>query len=477
MSKSLESPILSDEHYQFLQLDQRFAVPPAPLAAQVAASPKKSEPAKPGVGPSPSNEEQSLREFNAELLQRIGDYRKRNLEFSANENALKNEMAAQSKRFADREREITLKFQKEIDALKKAQADEKILIEQADEDWNRKLAKLSDDSWAKGLEIETLKRAETDFLEKIEDLQSQVTRSLEAESNGRAELEAMKCDVKTTRAELDSALESEQLLREEMEANKKEALALQLSLKRQIEKAQTDDAETKQNLNQLQGQMAQLTDAFRAREAQLASAYEALRKEYSNLDACLREANESIAKLQQDQIVSEKAHQDALVAQEQNLRASYEIESANIRTENAKLREMLSVRDTRLDQDRAALTTWREQLGYLDQHLRQMSDNLKKSRAEALKTAKAVAEEVQFALQNPFTDYLEIAQKEAAHLEAQLTNTSSMSPLRQKLEARQSAAQSHRDSIQEILDRSQSGLSEHSKTIQSVLKSLESLTL
>lgn len=433
MNKSPESPIFSSEHYKILQLDQ--------------------------VG----RDDKSLREFNAELLQRIGEYRKKNLELVANENNLKSEIAVQMKQFSERERELTQKFQREFDQLKKSIEDDRITNEQSIEEWNRKLAKLSDENWAKGLEIEGLRRTENEIQEKILKLQEQVARTLATEASQRSELEA--------------ALESEESLRVELELSKKESeSAAQRFTAISNELAQEKTLSTQAQLA-LKSQIEQVSDAFRKREAELITAFEALRVEYSNIDTCYKEANETTSQIRAELRAREDEHQQRLIEQEKTLRASYLTENHAMIAENTKLREMLSVRDQRLDQDREALQTWREQLGYLDQHLRQLSDSIKKDRSEILRTAKSVSEEVQFNLQHPFTEYLEIAEREVVQIESQLSSTSGMSPLRAKLEARLESAKSHRNGILEILDQAKSGLNEHAKSIQGVLKSLETLTV
>lgn len=433
MNKSPESPIFSNEHYKILQLDQ--------------------------VG----RDDKSLREFNAELLQRVGDYRKKNLELAGVENTLKSELAVQTKQFAERERELTTKFQRELDLLKKSIEDDRITNEQAVEEWNRKLAKLSDESWAKGLEIEGLRRTESEIQEKILKLQEQVARTLASEASQRSELEA--------------ALESEETLRVQLEATHKELDLSRRTSETLGEELAQEKKSGAQALLTLKSQLEQVSDAFRKREAELITAFEALRVEYSNIDTCYKEANEATAQIRSELRIREDDHQARLIEQEKNLRAGYLAENNDMIAENSKLREMLSVRDVRLDQDRAALQTWREQLGYLDQHLRQLSDSIKKDRAEVLRTAKAVSEEVQFNLTHPFTEYLEIAEKEVSQLETQLVGMSAMSPQKTKHEARLTNAKSHRDGIVEILDHAKGGLSEHAKSIQAIVKNLETLTV
>jgi hypothetical protein len=97
---SSDAAIISSEHYEFLQLNQVGRL---------------SERATRVVDP----EEQSLRQFNTELLQKVGDFRKRNLELSASENDLKTKLALQTKTANEKERELTTNFQSEIESLQR----------------------------------------------------------------------------------------------------------------------------------------------------------------------------------------------------------------------------------------------------------------------------------------------------------------------------------------------------------------------
>ena len=95
-----ESKIVSNEHYEFLQLSQVGRI--SDRASQVVGA-----------------EEQSLRQFNAELLHKIGEYRKKNLELSANENELKTKLAQTTKSLGERERELVSRYEDEIGQLRK----------------------------------------------------------------------------------------------------------------------------------------------------------------------------------------------------------------------------------------------------------------------------------------------------------------------------------------------------------------------
>lgn len=377
-----DSEIVSNEHYEFLQLNQVGRL--SPRAAK-------------GV----DTDEQSLRQFNAELLQRIGEYRKRNLELSAVENELRSQLASQLKQSTDRERELTAKYEDEIETLRISLADTKLASEEAKEDWSRRLAKLSDESWAQALENETLKRSEDELSRQLAHLQETV-------------------DAQSVRH-----IESE--------------------------------------------------ETHRSRETQMTTAFEALRIEYSNIDKCYAESNAALVKLQSEMRSRETKYETEIQELTSYLKRKGDDDASLIREENARLRESLAVRDTRHDVERASLTSWKDQLSGLDQHLKQFAEKLQRSKTELTRLSKSAEEEIKFSLKNPFTDYLDMAELEVQQIQAHLAATSTLSPLKQKLEVRLQQAVSHRDGIGEILDRSDSQLAEHARSIQTLIKSLEFL--
>jgi chromosome segregation ATPase len=373
-----DSGIVSSEHYEFLQLSQ---------VGRLSERVSKVVDA----------EEQSLRQFNAELLQKIGEYRKKNLELSTIENDLRSQLAIQLKKASERERELTAKTQSEIDTLTSKLQDVGRSTDESNEDWSRRLAKLSDENWALGLENENLKRSESDLQHKLDLSQQEIQKSRELEESARS------------------------------------------------------------------------------RETQMAAAYEALRVEYANIDQCYSESNAALVKLQSEMRERSREHETELQELTTYLTAKAAQESVMIRDENARFRESLSFRDTRLDQDKTALQTWKEQLSYLDQHLKQFSEKLKKSKSELVRLVKSVEDEVQFSVANPFTDYLEMADLEVSQITHQLSGVSSMSPLKGKLEARLHQANAHRDALNAILEKSNVQLKAHSESLHMIVKGLEFL--
>lgn len=381
------SDLISNEHYEFLQLNQI-----GPLSARASKA----------IDP----EEKSLRQFNAELLQRIGDFRKKNQELSESENALKSQLAQTQKQAQETERALTSRFENEIAILKRDLESLRTSHQESNEEWSRRLSRLSDDGWARDLENETLRRSADEFQQKLSQLE-----------------------------------EENRHLRETVDS--------------QARTLTTTAAATK------------------ARETQLTGAFEALRKEYADIDRCYAESNAALVKLRAESRELETRHETELQELTTYLTEQAKEESTQIREENARLREQLSARDVRLDQERASLETWKDQLTQLDQHLRHFSEKLKRGKAELGTLTKTLESEVRFAVANPFVEYLGLAEHEIESLNQQLMSTSALSPAKAKLESRLAQANSHREAIKAVLDKSEAQLNEHLKTIQSVLKSIE----
>lgn len=399
------------------------------------------------------NGEESLRQFNAELLERIGDFRKRNLELASIENALRQELSQASKREAARERELAAKFQSEIEALKKALSEERIKHEQTSEEWQRKLSRMTDESWSKGLDLTKAKasfdeersaliESRTQLEDEIEKLRSQMLENQRRGEKSRTELAA----------QLDEANELIGALQQGLEDAKKETLA------------QTAQAAREKN---------QLTDQFRAREQQFVTTFDALKLDYARLDQGFKEASETASRLRTELQSQIERHRSELSEQARVLREQFVKEQHELFAENAKLKELLNARDTRNAAESEALLKWRDQLASLDSHLKGLSDLLKRGRGELLRAAKKVQDEIQFSLAHPFTEYLEAAEKEVEYLEKQIGSASQLSPMRSKQEARLQEAISHRDAIRELLEKAETPLKEHAATIQTLLRSLE----
>jgi|GEM_PF-4542617 len=457
-NSSGDSQIISNEHYEFLQLSQVGRI--SDRASHVVDA-----------------EEQSLRQFNAELLHKIGEYRKKNLELAANENELKTKLAFQLKQTTDRERELVSKYEDEIAQLRKDLEESRRKTDESNDDWTRRLSKLTDESWAQGLENENLKRIEDDLSNRLEKFQDELLRAQELTSSQKSAIETLESENQRISSELNQA---EQKAQEIQASFDKYTIDTQAAFEHYKKEAQAAfeqyKTESQKQFDQQNIQLAKMVEQTKDREQQMIAAYEALRLEYANMDRCYTESNQALVKLQSEMRERYKQHESELEELTTYLTNKAAQDSALIREENEKLRESLNHRDTRLDQDRQALQTWKEQLTYLDQHLKQFSEKLKKSKSEMLRLVKNVEEEVKFSVSHPFTDYLEMADLEINQIAQQLSGISSMSPLKVKLDTRLQQATAHRDGIKAILDKSTTQLSEHVKTIQTLIKSLEFLT-
>ena len=411
---------------------------------------------KRGESSSPRSLEQneaSLRQFNAELLERIGDFRKRNLELASIENALRHELTEYSKREMAKEREIAGKFSLEIESLKRALNDAQLEKEQVNEEWQRKFARMTDETWSKGLDISKLKEAFDQERSALLDSQS-----------------ALEDDLERTRSQLLDQQRRSEKSRSELSNQLKEANELIAELQTALEENKNETAEL---TSMAAREKAQLTEQFRSREQHVLTSFDALKLDYERLERGLRDAPETSSQLRSELQRQMEKHRAELTEQQKNLRSAFVQEQHELFTENAKLKELLSVRDTRNASESEALLKWRDQLSSFDAHLKGLSDLLKRGRGETLRAAKKVQEEIDFALEHPFSEYLAIANKEIEYLEKQVSASSQLSPMRAKHEARLVEAISHRDAIKELMASADTPLREHAKVIQALLKSLE----
>jgi chromosome segregation ATPase len=336
----------------------------------------------------------SLREFNAELLLRIGDFRKKNLELAAKENDLRRELASQEKRELERERIVSEKYQDEIASLKRALSEALMTKEQTNEEWTRRLSALTDEKWDLELALENSKKTEFDLKETIAHLEDRLNKT------------------------------------------------------------------------------AKLNEAAQTKETQMIAAFEALRNEYTNVDHCYRGANETVAQQRAEIHALTARYESAIQQLQERLKVEHRQQSEAIVRENTELRSMLSVRDTKLEAERASLQTLKERLAYLDQHLHQPGERVKRDKAELASILTSVKTEVEFALEHPFKEYLEIAEQEIAFLEKQLQAPSTNSIHRAKLEHRMREACAHRDAIKGMLENSESELRSHFDKIAEISTSV-----
>lgn len=434
MNDTKDHRILSPELYEQLKLHQ---------VKRGNATPDRSL----------ENNEGSLRQFNAELLEKIGDFRKRNLELASIENALRIELGEQSKRETNRERELTAKFTGEIETLKKALGEARLDHERNSEEWQRKLSRMTDESWSKGLEVTKLKSA---FEQERSALQDAKT--------------ALEDELETTRSQLLDQQRRAEKTRTELSAQLEEANELIAGLQEGLEAAKSESVAI---AGAAAREKAMLTDQYRTREQQLYTTFDALKLDYERLSHGFNQATETATHLRAELQRATEKHRNDLEDQQNRLREAFVTEQHELFAENAKLKDLLSQRETRNAAESESLLKWRDQLSSLDSHLKGLSDLLKRGRADLLRAAKKVNEEIDFALANPFTDYLQVAEKEVDYLQKQISAASPLSPVRSKQEARLGEAISHRDAIRGLLEGADAPLRDHAKTIQALLKNLE----
>lgn len=385
----------------------------------------------------------SLREFNGKLLERIGEFRKQNLALSTNESTIRASLTTQEKRCADLE---------------------------------RKLAKLTDEKWEKTLEVEALSKLEGEQRDEIERIKQESAQALEqADRQHLQAIESIRAENSDLRNRLDAAVSENARLAERLAASERlnseraaridEADQLLSGFEEALEQSKQElqtskDAATRalSAAHELQAQLNGKIQALTAREAQLITAFESLRAEYSSIDACYKEASATVVRLRGEFEVQSRMLADA----------QKDVESLTF--ERTRLQQLLEVKEARDEGERTRLQTTREQLDFLERHLRQVSEALKKDKFEVLRISKQIADELQLTRQHPFREYLEAAEMELSHLQTQMQSMSEMSPSRAKLEARIARATEHRDVLKSALFNSERHLEERLQVVQTIIR-------
>jgi len=385
----------------------------------------------------------SLREFNSQLLERIGEFRKQNLALSSSESAVRSSLVAQEKRCTDLE---------------------------------RKMARLSDEKWEKSLELEALSKVEIGHRDEIEKNRQEFQQTIdEAERRHQQHTENVIGENTEFRARVDSLVLENARLAERLAGSERihceqaaridEADQLLGDLEEALETGKKELQASKEAgvraLNAAHEQQAQLGNRLQmltVRESQLVNAFDSLRAEYSSMDACYKEASTTVVRLR-GEIEVQTRH---LLDSQRDVEA--------LSTERTRLQQLLEVKENRDESERLKLQTAREQLDFLDRHLRQVSESVKKDKAEILRLSKQIAEELQSSRQHPFREYLEAAEVELAHLQSQLNAMSAMSPSRLKLDVRLAQASEHRDLLRSAIANSERHLDERMQLVQAVIR-------
>ena len=357
--------------------------------------------------PNPAMELAALRDFNAQLLERIGQFRRQNLELSANENDLRTSLAEQQAANVKLKAELT-----------------------------QTLTQVTDEKWASDLEVERLRM----LYEKTAQEFSDADRAQKTELDF---LRTANTDFQTQIAEL---------------TRTRDAQATQLG-------------ETGHALLVSQEQMAHLSKEFQTRETQSLGAFESLRAEYTSIDKCYKESTEMIAHLRMQLSSSKVEFEKILTEFQARMQSDFQKQFEIVFAENQKLRGLVQVRDTRTDTDLSKLKIWQDQLSNLDRHLQQVANGLKKDKADLSRLLKQVAQELEMSRAHPFQDYLNAADMDLAHLRQQLNAMSELSPARSKLEVRVAQANEYRDAVHLLLVKAEQRFEERSQIIQALAKS------
>jgi chromosome segregation ATPase len=365
----------------------------------------------------------------------------------------------------------------------------------SNDDLTRRLAKLTDDNWAKDLEIQNLRRlhaSEESVSMRLKAEMSLHLAKLDDSYYRQNELEEM---VAAKEAELQSFKEeSKRLFREASNAHRSEMDALQrtnAALRQRLDEVQgvlgEKQAEVEHSSRAYQEALHKTTlqaDAFRLREAQLTGEIAKLRADQTRAETGLAGVRDELS--QARSAIEELKGRHALeVAEVQNqatqalsdvqsrLEAEFQKRFEAVLSENGKLRQMLEMRDDQMEIDRNNLKKWQEQLNFFDQHLRQTKTNLKRDKTEILKLAKQFTVELQelrTTRDQIFTEYARLTESEIAKTRDQISNTSSLSPQKAKLEERLEYLDKHRGSLLAGLDRTQALIGERLDTLNAIVR-------
>ncbi len=437
--------ILSSQHFEAIQNDLLRGHQLSERSSERAID--RSADRTPDRNSEKGSELASLREFNSQLLERIGEFRKQNLALSSSESALRSSLAAHEKRCADLE---------------------------------RKMAKLSDEKWEKSLEIEELSKVEVTQRDEIERIRQEFQNAIEdTERKYHLESENVITENSELRARVDTLVAENSRLAERLAGSERlnneqaaridEADELLGGLEEALETAKKELQASKDAgvralsaAHEQQAQLGSKLQTLTVREGQLINAFDSLRAEYSSMDACYKEASGTVVRLRGELEVQTRHLVDA----------QRDVEALS--TERTRLQQLLEVKENRDESERLKLQTAREQLDFLDRHLRQVSETLKKDKAEVLRLSRQIAEELQSSRQHPFREYLDAAEVEFSHLQTQLNAMSPMSPNRLKLEVRLAQASEHRDLLKSAIANSERHLDERIQLVQAVIKNASS---
>jgi chromosome segregation ATPase len=393
-------------------------------------------------------------------------------------------------------------------------------IEPMSEDLTRRLAKLTDESWAKDLEIQHLRnlhaseeavsmRLKAELAMHQSKLQDAYERQNELEemvSAKEGELQSFKEESKklfkeanaSHRTELDILQRTNASLRQRLDElqgayNDKQAEVERTEAARAAKENELHHAcqlvdslrtaiEAKdQEVRTGREQVEQTQRAFQLRENQLNTELSRARAEQVRLEKSLQDANSAIQHLtgaietlksqhEAEMRELEAGAQTSLVELQKKLELEFQKQFEVVLSENQKFRKMLEHRDTQIEVDRQNLKQWQEQLNSFEMHLRQSKESLRRDRSELIRLMKQSMTELQMAREHSFREHVGVAEIEIARTQDQLANTSTLSPLRAKLEERLQQMIEQRNALKAGIDQIQNHIDERIQTLNNIVR-------
>ena len=338
------------------------------------------------------------------------------------------------------------------------------------DEMNRKLSRLTDENWGKDLEIETLRKLHAAEESVALRWKTECSRLASQTHENVQRHEQLEKQLMETRSEL--ADKAQELA---------EASGLIAALEQSLSTANeelsqvSDELQAQKNnsaqvLNTLRIQHTKQFEQFHVRESQLLGEIEKLRFANSSMEGKLSEATEINNQLRHALTNTELETARGFSELQLRLQEEFQAQFETVLSENKKYRQMLEVRDTQTETDRSNLKQWQEQLNFLDQHLRQTKDSLKRDRAELLRFAKILSDELQQTRNHPFKDFMELTEIEFKSLQTQLSNMSTLSPTRGKLEERLSQMSQQRETVSRLIANSQKQVEERLQALTQITK-------
>lgn len=303
------------------------------------------------------------------------------------------------------------------------------------------------------------------------DLQAALDMRIEDWGRTEAELKSRLQTLESENsAQAQKIAEADQIMRE-----LEEALAGSTA---ELQRAREEAGHAFQQIHQ---QHAAQIEGFLGRESQLNAEIARLRVEGSKLEKRLRDSDDLVVELRTtlDTLRNQQASalrsleveaERRMTEMQSSLQEDFQRRFDGLLSENRQLRQMLETRETHNESERQSLKQWQEQLSYLDQHLRQFKETVKKEKTDLLRLVRQFINELQMAGTHPFDEYVKLAEIEISKLQTQINNTSNLSPLRPKLEERLTQMAKEKDALQSTLANSKKVREERIDSLVAITK-------